>query len=226
MLDRIPYASYTLGNLVNLSEEIISLLKAVHPDELMIGGCISRVETAIEKAREAGNTGADTYLSKNISKADDLRDVCYRSLRDHIQAGMGRETNLAYQEACKRLWQVFKKNNTLLASLPYDEETIALNQLFEELKPLTNELGIIHATSWLQELIKSNQDFETVMEDHLRDQKDAEPSTDQAIKASLTDELKILVSTINSLWTFNRPKGIKKTVDDLNLTIAEFNTSV
>lgn len=224
MLDRIPYSSYSLTGLTALAERLTQVLRTYHSDDVMIKGCIAKIEQSLEQAITTMGNDNESIVSGSLSEADDLRDVCYRSLRDHIQAGMGRDTNKMYQEACNRLWKVFKINNTLLASLPYDEETAALKKLFIDLKSFTKEIGIIGATQWIHELIKANEDFESIMEAHMA--KDDKSKTFQSVKASLTDMLKILVSTVNSLWAFNRPVGIQDTVLELNQIIEEENEAI
>ena len=225
MLDRIHYSAYSLNQLAALAEEIIAVLRSAHQDEMMINGCIARVEHALERAIDSTDN-SDEANDKYLNEADHLRDVCYRSLRDHIQAGLGRETNPPYQQACEKLWQVFKSNNTLLASLPFEEETVALRHLFADLEKLPTEISTAHATNWLKELIKANEDFDTAMGIYKNEPNSKEVLSGQEAKASLKDELKILVSTINSLWAFDRPAGIKSTVDDMNKILKETNATL
>jgi len=226
MLRKIPYSLYPLKDLTTLSQSLSMIAADHHQDEAMIIAAKEKIESAISSARKALATGSSSLLSGKLAEADDLRDTCYRSLRDHIQAGMGRDTHTAYQRACNLLWLAFTNNNTLLASLPYREETEALKSLFKDLENLTEEIDLVNATAWLQELKNANEKFDQLLDAEVYANNEKEIPTDQEAKAKLTDALKIYVNVINSLWSFGQPENIKMTVVRLNEVIKKSTEQV
>jgi hypothetical protein len=226
MLRKIPYSLYPLNDLTILSQSLSTIAVESHPSENMIMAAKEKIDEAVTSARRALASGNSSMLSGKIAEADDLRDTCYRSLRDHIQAGMGRDTHPDYQRACDLLWLAFTNNNTLLASLPYREETAALKGLFNDLEKFTEELELVNATHWLEELKEANAAFESLLDAETGHGNEKEVPTDQEAKVKLTDALKIYVNVINSLWSFGQPENIKLTVVRLNEVIKKANDKV
>lgn len=225
MLRKIPYSLYPLKDLATLCQSLSTLAADAHRDEKMIKAAKEKIDQAVQSARKAMASGDSSLLTGKIAEADDLRDSCYRSLRDHIQAGIGRDTNVEYQRACDLLWLAFTNNNTLLASLPYREETAALKSLFADLEKLSDEIEIVNATHWLEELKEANEKFEALL-DNETENNEKEVPTDQEAKVKLTDALKIFVNIVNSLWSFGQPEDIKLTVVRLNEIIKKANEQV
>ena len=223
MLTRIPYSLYSLAGLINLCENLIKKAKSAHADEAMIMAISNKLELEAQEARKALGTNTGSVMTGSIAKADDLRDACYRSLRITVKAGLSRITNGRYQEACSKIWEVFQGADKQLTNLPYREETEALKSLLNQLDNLTSEIEAVGLTSWVTELRESNEDFDKLLNSRTESQaKDTTP-TDHKAKNMLTDDLKIFESTIESLWAFGQPAGIKDTVDQLNQIIKEAN---
>ncbi|WP_109831597.1 DUF6261 family protein [Reichenbachiella versicolor] len=225
MLDNIPYSTYPLGGLTTLAENLTKKATTHHPDDPMITASVNKVASAIELGREAIGSGMGSLKTKSLAEADNMRDLCYRSLRDYVKSGLMRESNKPYQKAAEKVWQVFKNNNTQLAKLPYREESAAIKSLLADIEAVRDEVAVLNGTEWVEELKSANLAFEAVLEDRTDESATTDVTTDRAAAVELTNALKVFVSTIDSLSAFGQPSGIEDTVVELNQIIKEANTA-
>ncbi|MEM6830418.1 MAG: DUF6261 family protein, partial [Bacteroidota bacterium] len=123
----------------------------------------------------------------------------------------------------EKLNEVFEKNNTLLASLPYREETAALESLFADLEPLSQYLEVVNVTEWVQELRTANDRFKELLAGRSLETASEEVPTDTEAKVAVSDALRIFSSTVDSLAAFGQPEGIGDTIKELSQIILEAN---
>lgn len=223
MLENIPYSTHSLGSLATLADALSKKARTNHLTDAMIQASTSNITSAVTMAQKAIGSSTGSSFTKEIREADDIRDRCYRGLRDHVVAGMERITNTAYKEACEKLNVVFEKNNTLLASLPYREETAALESLLADLKPMGEYLSQANASEWVQELQDANDRFKALLAVRSSETAKEEVPTDAEAKSAISDALRIFSATLDSLSAFGQPVGIAATITELNQIIIEAN---
>lgn len=109
MLTKIFYSYFTLSNLIVLVQRIRILLLEKFADHPMISTVMTSLEANLDIAVQAIGSSSKQPLTQVVRSADVKRDNSFRSLRDHVQAGLQCE-NESYREACEALWPEFEKN--------------------------------------------------------------------------------------------------------------------
>ena len=74
----------------------------------MVITLLARFQPQLETAIQAIGSTTKTPLTVIVKAADLRRDNSFRSLRDHVKAGLNRE-NETYRSACEALWPEFEK---------------------------------------------------------------------------------------------------------------------
>lgn len=154
MTQNIPYSYFDLGKLTTLANDLLALTNSAYGDTPTLQPTLAALMTALEGAKASLGTDSTESLTASVQEADDLRDDSFRSLRDHIRAGLRRHANPAYQQACGRLHAIVQRHGSRLYYQPYANESALLASLFQELAEAQSvtDLATIHATDWLAEL--------------------------------------------------------------------------
>jgi hypothetical protein len=226
MLNKISYSYFTLASLTALAQKITALLIAKLADNQMIAVVIARLQPEIETALQAIGSSIKQPLTEKVTQADLRRDFSFRSLRDHIRAGMLRQ-NEAYSEACQALWLEIEKNGTQLDRFARDIETVAIESLLNDLLKPEYEAYVktTKISGWLEELNADNKAFVATST-----QRSAARSSDdtlhdaEAFKA-MKKSLDILEGMLTSLLAVNTPDDIEQIVAELSQYINEANTA-
>lgn len=219
MLDRISYPAFTLTTLTKLTEALAATALQAHPTEPSLLLAKEKIDDALARAETAATAHSDSSFNRQVRSLDEVRDACYRGLRNHVKAGTDRVTNRTYKSAADNLLKVFTKNNLLLGSLPPNEQTLAMEKLFESLKSMSDELTQLKVHDWVAELEEANERFKKLTQG--REIDSSFTSDDDVVaKAALNSALRTLVSNVNALAAEKKLNGIDRTVDELNTIIA------
>ncbi|QIA09488.1 DUF6261 family protein [Draconibacterium halophilum] len=226
MLSKIYYSYFTLAALTALVQKIVNLLSAQLPDHQMVQTVLTRIQPQLQTALQAIGSTIKQPLTEIVAAADLRRDNTYRSLRDHIKAGLRRQ-NKAYRTACEALWLEFEKNDLKLYNQSRDTETAAINSLLADLLKPKNQphLATTNTTQWVTELNNDNQAYVAASA-----QRSAARSTDDTVNddkafKDLKTSLELLENILNTMLAMNDPRGINEVVDEISQYIAEANTA-
>ncbi|MGQ7868305.1 DUF6261 family protein [Sunxiuqinia sp. sy24] len=226
MILKILYSYFSLAHLVSLSQRMIQLLTDRFPDHPMISSLLATIRLKQEMAVQAVGSSSWQALTSLIRKADQRRDNSYRSLRDHVAAGLLRE-NEEYRLACESLWPLFEKNGLRLYHASYAEETAAITSLLKDLndQAMQTHLVTIHAVEWITELHRDNQAFVNLSQERTAARSTDDTVTDKEAFDQLKTSLDLLCNMLNALNALNEPVGIRETVEELDQAIREATAS-
>jgi len=226
MVNKISFSYFTLKGLVALVQKIVSLLSTKFPDDPMVARLIAIIEPQLATALQAIGSSTKQPLTEKATQADLRRDNSYRSLRDHIAAGLLRQ-NDAYREACELLWPVFEKNGLKLYHNARDKETAAIDSLLNDLSKSEYEAAIktVKIPTWISEVDTDNQAYVKVAT-----QRSAARSADDTVHdheafKGLKTSLDLMDNILNTMLAMNGPEGISAVVDEVSQYISEANTS-
>ena len=226
MVLKILFSLFSLAQLTALAQRIRNLLSERFPDHPMLGPVLAQLDAHLALAIQAIGSTTKQALTKMVRTADSKRDNSFRSLRDHVEAGLRRE-NEAYRLACEALWSEFEKNGTKLHSLSYDEQTAGVNSLLVDLSKPGNlaHLATIHAVEWKDELDRDNQGFVATTKERSAIRSEDDTPTDKSALMALRISVELLVNVLNSLYALNNLEGIRGAVIEINQYIREASTA-
>lgn len=226
MLNKIVFSYYTLAPLTALVQKTVKLLNAQLAEQQMVQTIVARIEPQLETALQAIGSSTKTPLTEIVAAADLRRDNSYRSLRDHVKAGLRRE-NENYRKACEALWPLFEKNGLQLYRIAKDKETAAIESLLADLsKPKYQaHVATVNISDWLNELDNDNKTYVTASAERSA----ARSADNTVLDAEAFNELKksmeILENILNTMQAMGDPEGIDEIVAEVSQYISEANTA-
>lgn len=226
MLIKILYSYFTLGNLTALAEKARLYLVQKFPGHPMFTPILEQLQGSVETAWQAIGSSTKQALTGDVRLADKRRDRSYRSLRDHIQAGMLRQ-NETYRAACQALWPVFEKNDLMLYNLADGDETTAIDSLVKDLSGQVEQayLATANAVEWLQEVKSDNENFVSATQQRSAQRTADTTLRDEQAAKQLQKSMELLCSALETLVGIGSPEGIGDAVKEVNQYIKEANTS-
>lgn len=226
MFNKISFSYFSLAALTALVQKIVKLLSTKLPDNQMATTFITRISPQLATALQAIGSTSKQPLTKKAKQADLRRDNSYRSLRDHIDAGMLRQ-NETYRVACETLWTVFEKNGLKLYDIAREKETAAIESLLKDLgKPeYVEPIKITKIASWIAELNTDNQAYVTVSVERSAIRASDDTVNDQNAFKDLKISLDLLENILNTMLAMNMPEGIDEIVAEVSQYISEANTA-
>ncbi|MCY1722604.1 DUF6261 family protein [Prolixibacteraceae bacterium Z1-6] len=226
MLNKILFSYFTLEALIALVQKISTLLSAKLPENPMATKLISRLQPQIATALQAIGSTTKTPLTQNVKGADVRRDNTYRSLRDHIQAGLGRQ-NEAYRAACEALWPEFEKNGLKLYNIARDKETAAIDSLLADLLKPKNQPHLVttFTTEWVTELDNDNRAYVEATRERSAIRSTDDTVLDQEAFKDLKTSLDLLENMLNTMQAMGDPANIDEVIAEVSQYISEANTA-
>lgn len=226
MLTKILYSYYALASLTALVQKIVNLLSSTFPDDPMIAAILTRITPKLEVAVQAIGSTTKQPLTERVNAADATRDNSFRSLRDHIKAGLRRE-NETYRTACEALWIEFEKNGLQLFSFPREKETAGLDSLLSDLRQAKNEPHVIttRITKWMEELDNGNKAYVKATQERSAARSTDDTVGDEVAFKDLKASLDLLENVLNTLYAMNTPEGIAPVAEEVSQYIHEANTA-
>ncbi len=225
-MKKIVFSYFTLAALTALVQKIVTLLNVKLPDNQMVITLLARFQPQVETALQAIGSTTKTPLTETVTAADTRRDNSFKSLRNHIKAGLNRE-NEAYRTACEALWPEFEKNGLQIDRLARDTETAAINSLLADLLKQKNQPHLVttNTTDWVTELDNDNQAYVAASA-----QRSAVRSADDTIHdneafKNLRTSLELLENILNTMQAMGDPEGIDEVVAEVSQYISEANAA-
>jgi hypothetical protein len=170
-----------------------------------------------------------TVRKSNISalkrKNDKERDALLVGINDALRTAL-RHFDEMVREAAQRLKIVFDTYNSPkpVKDLPYDEETVAINNLLRELDTkYVDDMQITALTPWIEKLRNSNNDFDKLISIY-NEQQAGKPSSDPKEIRKATD--KAYQDVIIAIEAFILLEEDDETKKEHELFLTEFNTLI
>lgn len=172
--------------------EVMNLIKKFDPDVLKIRKLFDALCAAIEKEDRCHKVVRKSSISDLKQETDHTRDQLVLGIKDVLKSAL-RHFDKAVRDAAYRLKIVFDTYNrpTQIIHLPYDAETIAVNDLLKEFEEkYAEDIQITGLTPWIQKLHTCNDEFENLEKSYTEQQaekplfqtKDARKESDKAYK--------------------------------------------
>jgi hypothetical protein len=133
-----------------------------------------------------------------LAAKDAVRDPLFMAFRTYVEAASYRLTP-GWADAATQILEVVRRHGWSAVSLGYKAETAAISNIISELRnKYANELNLIGATDWLNELDAAQQDFDAVAHQSVTEAPAGEP-TIAGVRPILTNALRSLFSMISLL---------------------------
>ncbi|MEM9324701.1 MAG: DUF6261 family protein [Bacteroidota bacterium] len=213
----ISYSYFSLKAMHDLAGQLVQMVKTAHGDDGMLLAATERIDKQMKLAQQVINNSESMDLTAALAEADQARDDGFMALRDTIAACL-RRLNPEVRRAAERLFPVFGRNDAQLHVLPYDEETMAMDNLFSDLQipQFEKDVALVGAGPALQELKDAQAHFVHLYEANIKPDEDR---SDLEAKGELKGALEVLISVLNTLAALNRLEGISETTDQIKKVI-------
>jgi len=133
-----------------------------------------------------------------LSEKDAVRDPAFMAFRIYVEAASYRILP-GWAAAANKILEVIRRHGWSAAALGYKAETAAITNIISEVRnKCADELNLIGATEWLNELETAQQDFDSVAHQSITDAPIGEP-TIMSVRPLLTNSLRSLFSMISLL---------------------------
>ena len=140
--------------------------------------------------------------TEDLAEADIIRDATFRGLSDAVNAA-SRHFSPEVKLAAARLQPVFDHYGNL-ARKPFDEETAAIKSLTNDLQTTyANDATIIGIKDWVLELIKDNNQFETIKNDRYTEEAAKTQLRMKEVRTAIDSIYNTIVKRINALIIVN-----------------------
>ena len=160
--------------------------------------------------------------TEDLAEADIIRDTTFRGLSDAVKAA-SRHFSPEVNKAAARLQPVFDHYGNL-ARKPFDEETAAIKSLTTDLQTTyANDATIIGIKDWVLELIKDNNQFETIKNDRYTEEAAKTQLRMKDVRTAIDSIYSTIVKRINALIIVNGETHYTNFVKELNLRIQNYN---
>ncbi len=218
MIRSLGHSKLNLSQLLTLADRIYKTVQENHPEEALLSGIMQALAEAIEQASLAIGSTRKESGTEDITTLDGKRDMSYSALLRLINAGLMRHSVPNHQEACKRLTEIFDKNDRGLNKLSYDKQSAALKSLFKDLdeEAAKADLATIRATQWLKELKADNEAFEAAYQKRSMEKSTQNILTDIEARRQLVIALNNVVNALNVFKLSNQIENVEATMTLLN----------
>jgi hypothetical protein len=205
--------------------EAKGLIEKYDPSVLKIVPQFEEFRISVEKEDLCYKIIRKSDLSEAKENADQERDTLIVGINDSVRAAL-RHFSPAVNEAAKRLKILLDAYNTPkpLQDLPYDAETVAVNNLLQEFDgKYSADVQITGLTSWVAELRQRNDKFDRLAKAYNEQQaakplfkfKDVRYETDKAYKK--------IVLVVNAMVVMEGEYVYAPFITELNALIKHYN---
>ncbi len=138
----------------------------------------------------------DPFTSQ-LSVADQKLDSGFLAFRSYVEAMSYRVTMPDMSEAAGKILEVIRKHGWSAASMGYKAETAAITGIISELQDkYANEINVIGAIDWLNEMEAALQAFEELAKQQVANSSVTEPTLSK-VRPDLVRSIKALFSIIS-----------------------------
>jgi hypothetical protein len=194
---------------------------------MKLSGVLTKLRASVSKEDLSYKVIRKSDYSRLKAKLDKERDDLIVGFRETLKGAL-HHFNEAIREAANRIKLVFDEYNkpTLLNDLPYDAETIAINNMVEELETnYKQDIQLVGMANWLLELKSLNSDFEQLMLGYNREQA-GKPGFNSLEARKETDEAyQLFVKALEGLMILEPEEPeLVAFAGELNTWIKRYNT--
>jgi len=201
------------------------LLDKFNPRALGIGPQYVDYMMYYSNEEEALDVIRKSALTDDLAIADALRDATFRGLVGTVKSATN-HFKAENRANAARLEVVFNNYNNI-AVKPYEQETVAIDQLVKDLLlTYPTDIAALGLTDWVTELKTQNTAF-----DNLKKTKHTEDSSKTSFKmkverGKVDEKYRAIVKRINALIEVNGPTAYISIVAELNSRISFWTNAI
>jgi hypothetical protein len=156
---RIKFSSLRNEEWFNFFSEFKTFVEQTSPEVLDIEALFIVFLSFLKEADEALEKIHKSNFTALITQADELRDNAFRGLNANVRSALY-HFEKEKKTAAERLITLFDHYGNI-ADKPYNEETASIYNFLQDIREqYQDEIGILDLTGWLNELEKTNNEFE------------------------------------------------------------------
>jgi hypothetical protein len=210
---------------LQLAGEAKGLIEKFDPSVLKIVPQFEKFRISVEKEDLCYKIIRKSDLSEAKENADQERDTLIIGINNGVKAAL-RHFDPAVIEAAKRLKIVLDTYNTPkpLQDLPYDAETVAVNNLLQEFDgKYSADVQITGLTPWVAELRQRNDKFDRLAKAYNEQQAEKPSFKFKDVRRETDEAYKEIVLVINALIVMEGEMIYAPFVNELNTLIKHYN---
>jgi hypothetical protein len=205
--------------------EAKGLMEKFNPSTLKIAPQYEGFSASVDKEDLCYKIIRKSDLSETKENADQERDAIIVGLNDGVRTAL-RHFTPTVSEAAKRLKIVLDACNTPkpLQDLPYDAETLAVNNLLQEFDG--RYLADVRAagfTAWVAELRRRNDKFDRLAKAYNEQQAAKPPFRMKDVRHETDEAYKKVVLVVNALTVMEGEAAYAPFITELNTLIKHYN---
>jgi hypothetical protein len=213
------------GEHAQFYNEVNDLIVGITPAVLGIDTLYPEFLSALNDEFEAVNLITKSTITDELEQADQPRDVLYRGICKTVKGALNHYNPEVQQAAAKILVALQTPGN--MATLPYDEETLALKKLNKELTTFyTSEMAALGIEQWVSELMAKNDVFDELMKMRYNEVSKKTPLRMRSMKVIVQAAFQKLTFHIEALIELNGDADHAEFVAELNTIIQRYNNII
>ncbi len=163
------------------------------------------LETSNEKLTRVIHAILANPHTQDLTNADGSRDTTFVGGRNVIEGFTHWEFDVAKKDAAIRLVEVINRNGWSLHAYGYSKQSSATNSLINELKKpeLQADLATLGLLNWYAELIKSQENFESIFNLKAGTKNSKESVEKREAQIPVNEDIEKLITYLNSIIMFN-----------------------
>jgi hypothetical protein len=217
--------NYSTALHLQFSKEVKELIEKSDPRTLKIDDLYLTFSACIEKEDVCYKIVRKSNLSEIKGEVDHERGTIVIGIKHVIKAGL-RHSDKKKREAAQRLKIVFDTYDKPISitKLPYDAETVAVNNLIQELNgKYVTDVQTLDMTSWVTELQDKNKEFDGLVKSYNEQQAEKPPFVMEDVRKETDSAYQDIVTFINALMIVEKTSTYDSFVTELNTLIKHYN---
>jgi hypothetical protein len=205
-----------------LMSEIDEVLTDVQVEELKIAKEKARLEKLLADEFAVINEIRKYETTDDIHDTDKLRDSIFKVINAILKAALN-SFDQTTDNAAERLKIVFDTFGNI-ACLSYDEETVAINKLLQELDARQEDVITLNLTHWVSDLRTANETLSRLMDERYSEEARRAHFNMKKVRAEVDDTYFAIVDKLESGAILNGEEAYNELFANLNARITRYNT--
>lgn len=198
MIETVNFALLPSDELFTFTKRALPIVEAKKEQIYGLEPFYAKTSQAFALYQSALERETKSPFTLLLARKDAVRDPAFMAFRTYVEAASYRATP-GWADAANKILEVVRRHGWSAVALGYKAETAVLTNIVSEIRnKCVDEINLIGATEWLNELDAAQQDFDAVAHQSITEAPVGEP-TIAGIRPALTNSLKSLFSMISLL---------------------------
>lgn len=198
MIETVNFALFPSDELFTFTKRALPIVEAKKEQIPGLEPFYAKTSQAFALYQSALERETKSPFTILLAGKDAVRDPAFMAFRTYVEAAAYRATP-GWATAANKILEVVRRHGWSAAALGYKAETAAITNIVSEIRnKCAEEINLIGATDWLNELEAAQQDFDAVAHQSVTEAPSGEP-TIAGMRPVLTNSLRALLSMISLL---------------------------